>query len=238
MNHAAVVFDLFGTLVDNCRNSYSQELERAGVLSRLAAGRERQFLELWRSEEFYRMRTLGQVGDANECIRYVCGRLGVEGDAAAIANAAQMRLDHCRRELTPRPDAAAALRRLRGRGLKLGLLSVCAYETPRLWPHTPFALLFDAAVFSCEVGMVKPDPRLYRLICEQLGVEPRECLFVGDGAANELSGARAVGMDAVLICAPHEEDLVMQREDPKNWTGPRVSSLSELAEMTEGAGRA
>jgi len=235
MKHTAVIFDLFGTLVDNCRNSYSEELLQAGVLAELADGREDEFLEIWRSDEFYRMRTLGRIGDANECIRYVCGRLGVEGDAAAIASAERMRLDHCRRELTPRPDAAAALGRLRRRGLRLGLLSVCAYETPRLWPDTPLAPLFDAAVFSCEVGMVKPDPRLYRLVCEQLGADPRECLFVGDGAANELTGARGVGMDAVLICAPHEEDLVMQREDPKNWTGPRVSSLSELAEMAEGA---
>jgi len=232
MKHTAVIFDLFGTLVDNCRNSYSEELLQAGVLAELADGREDEFLAIWRSDEFYKMRTLGIVREPAECIRYVCEKIGAAPSAAAVAKAVQMREDHCRRELIPRGDAVDTLKHLRSRDLKLGLLSVCAYDTPRLWPDTPFAPLFDAAVFSCEVGMVKPDPRLYALACERLGVRAERCLFIGDGAGNELTGAKAAGMDAVLICAPHEEDLVMEREDPKSWNGPRISALAELLKLT------
>jgi putative hydrolase of the HAD superfamily len=47
--------------------------------------------------------------------------------------------------------------------------------------------------------MRKPDPRIYRLACEELGVEPEEAMFVGDGANDELAGAERVGMRSVLI---------------------------------------
>ena len=63
---------------------------------------------------------------------------------------------------------------------------------------------FDATVFSCDVGVSKPDPRIYEIACEQLEVEPADCLFVGDGANDELPGAERAGMTAVQLRAPGE----------------------------------
>lgn len=57
--------------------------------------------------------------------------------------------------------------------------------------------LFDAVVISGEVGMHKPQPEIYRLACERLGVEPTEAVFVDDLREN-VAGAEAVGMAAVL----------------------------------------
>jgi putative hydrolase of the HAD superfamily len=73
--------------------------------------------------------------------------------------------------------------------------------------------------------MMKPDARLYRRMGELLGVEPEDCVFVGDGAYRELQGAEAVGMTAVLIRVPHDE---WEHEGTIGWTGPRVSALSEV----------
>jgi putative hydrolase of the HAD superfamily len=59
------------------------------------------------------------------------------------------------------------------------------------------AELFDAVVISGEVGLHKPDPAIYLLACERLGVEPADAVFVDDLREN-CDGAEAVGMAAVL----------------------------------------
>ncbi len=59
------------------------------------------------------------------------------------------------------------------------------------------AELFDVVVLSGEVGMVKPEPRIFEYACKQLGIEPQEALFIDDNESN-CEGARAVGMQAIL----------------------------------------
>ena len=56
--------------------------------------------------------------------------------------------------------------------------------------------MFDVTIFSAEVGLVKPDARIYRLTLEKLGVEPEEAVFVDDFIEN-VEGAQAVGMKAI-----------------------------------------
>ncbi len=88
---------------------------------------------------------------------------------------------------------------LRARGQKVGLITVCSQEVADIWDETPFAGLFDATVFSSSVGLSKPDLEIYELACEQLDVDPADCLFVGDGANDELPGAERAGMTAVQL---------------------------------------
>jgi putative hydrolase of the HAD superfamily len=57
--------------------------------------------------------------------------------------------------------------------------------------------LFDVVVISAEVGLHKPQPEIYRLAAEQLGMKPEDCVFVDDLREN-CAGAEAVGMTAVL----------------------------------------
>ncbi len=66
--------------------------------------------------------------------------------------------------------------------------------------HTLFSpeqiAMFDDVVLSYHVGMAKPDPRVYRLAAERLGVDPSECLFVDDKEVY-CAAARDVGMSAI-----------------------------------------
>jgi len=117
------------------------------------------------------------------------------------------------------------LRALRDRGLRLGMLSNASSEIPGIWAESELAPLFDAALFSAEERMMKPDPRFYGRMAALLGVEPASCLFVGDGAYRELQGAEAVGMTAVLIRAPHDE---WEHEGTIGWQGRRIGALSEV----------
>ncbi len=123
------------------------------------------------------------------------------------------------------------LARLCDAGLRTGLISNCNSDTSDLWSSTPFAVLFDAVLLSCDVGMRKPDPGIYTLASKRLGVAPRDCLFIGDGGSNELTGATKVGMDAVLIRAPDDTE----NGDREDWQGTRISSVNEVFDLILGA---
>ena len=100
-----------------------------------------------------------------------------------------------------RPIMLRALGRLRARGLRVGALTNnWATETAPAGPH-PLARHVDALVESRAVGMRKPDPRIYQLMCRRLGVEPAEAAFLDDIGTN-LKSARALGMHTIKVDDP------------------------------------
>ncbi len=93
------------------------------------------------------------------------------------------------------PGMVELVRALRGR-YKVGLLSNAAPGLEEdLRDHFRIADLFDDIVNSATVGLAKPDPRIFRLAAERLGVPPERCFFTDDLAHN-VEGARSVGMTA------------------------------------------
>jgi putative hydrolase of the HAD superfamily len=222
--YRAVIFDLFGTLVDNfSRTSYDRVLKDMASVLKV---HEDDFARAWRDS--FPERVNGSHASHQESIEYVCRRLGVRCSKVQVERAAALRLDYTSRTMIARPDAVKTITTVRRSGYKTALISDCSHETPAVWGQTPFATLFDVTVFSCVAGMKKPDPRIYRLATESLGVKPEECLYVGDGSSRELSGARAVGMYPVMIRDPGEttDTHYIERED--DWDGPRISFLSEV----------
>ena len=96
-----------------------------------------------------------------------------------------------------------------------------------MWSSTPFASLVGTAVLSYDVRLAKPDPRIYEMAVEGLGVAAEECLYVGDGTSNELSGASKEGMTAVLIRAPYDQADGAR----ESWYGARISDVREVLGM-------
>ena len=214
MRIRAVIFDLWDTLVDWPAAEW-MELRRR-LADRMGLDSDR-FETLW--EETYWQRQTSPI-------RTVFEAMGADEDS--VEELVRLRSAFTRAGLRPRPGAIETLRDIRRRGFRLGLISVCSEEVPLLWPETEFADLFDSAVFSATCGLRKPDPEIYLLACRELGVEPQEALFVGDGANDELAGAERVGMRAVLIHRagrdPHWPEL-------RNWPGPRITSVPETLEL-------
>lgn len=62
---------------------------------------------------------------------------------------------------------------------------------------------FDVIVESSRAGVRKPDPAIYRMVCDELGVEPHEAVFLDDLGVN-LKPARAMGMTTIKVVDPHE----------------------------------
>ena len=226
MKYKAVIFDLFGTLVKN----YTVQ-QHEGTLGRMAdivsAPRD-EFIQLWYGT--FNMRCLGELKTPEENVEYVCRKLSIAADNDLVKKAAQIRYTLTRDTLVPLPGALDMLSSLKKQGMKTGLVSDCSSEVPTIWPDTPFHSIFDITVFSCTEGVKKPDARIYELATGRLGVNQEDCLYVGDGSSNELTGASAIGMHPVLIIDPEEDRTGTHRVDFEgdNWDGPVISSLKEV----------
>lgn len=84
---------------------------------------------------------------------------------------------------------------------KVGLISNAWSGLRALITREKYADIFDDMIISAEVGVVKPDPRIYRLALENLRVQPEESVFVDDVLVN-VEGARSVGMSAIQFTQP------------------------------------
>ncbi len=96
-----------------------------------------------------------------------------------------------------------AMEDLRERGLFIHAITNWSAET---WPHGVAAhprlgRAFGVTVVSGREGVIKPDARIFDLLCNRAGLAPRECLFIDDSARN-IAGAAAFGMDTIHFTGP------------------------------------
>lgn len=220
---AAVIFDFFGTLTPGI--PAETWLEHA---SQLAAVMGVDGPAVYQAMyESFPERATGALGDLPQTIQVIADRLGARLTSDELDAACRVRRQVERQISALRQDAVPTVVWLRARGLKIGVLSDCTVELSECWPDMPLSALVDAVVLSCTAGFRKPDPRLFELVTARLGVDPQDCLYVGDGGGNELTAARAAGMRAVLLAADDwATSSVYDRES--EWSGDRISSLKDL----------
>lgn len=190
----AVVFDLWNTIAEWPHAAWAEVRPR--VAERLGLTPE-EFDARWYGELAQR-RELGPIAD-------VLALFDVSPEA--VDEVVAMRRAVTRRGLVPIAGAAETIAALRDRGLRTGLITVCSDDVPALWEETDFHGLFDAEVFSCSVGLRKPDPRIYQLACRELGVALERTAFLDDIGVN-LKAARALGITTIKV----DDPLVALRE--------------------------
>jgi putative hydrolase of the HAD superfamily len=220
----AVIFDLFGTIVDGFAASSAGYQER--FTAALGVPHE-PFTQLWR--QITDRRTMGEFQTVEASIEFVCSIIGATVTADQMMNAVDIRLQLTRRALTPATDALPTIARLRSLGYKIGLLSNCSIEIPKIWPETDFAPLFDAAVFSSLERVKKPAAEIYHRVCARLGASPDDCVYVADGENFELTAAAQVGMHPVLIKTSESHSEL--RREAREWQGDTITSLAEVLEI-------
>jgi putative hydrolase of the HAD superfamily len=226
MKYKAVIFDLYGTLVTTFSEKEYQKvvMQMASILS----VPPEPFRELWAATDAESF--LGILSHDQAKIRYICDRLGLSVERGKTVKAFEILLNYEATSMLPRPEAIDVLSTLKLKGYKIGLISDCPSNTPVLWENTGLKPFFEVTIFSCAVGLRKPDPRIYQLALEQLNVKPQECLYIGDGGSNELTGALKAGMHPVLIRVPTEETYLFGAEE---WKGTAISSLKEVLDLIE-----
>jgi HAD superfamily hydrolase (TIGR01662 family) len=113
-------------------------------------------------------------------------------------------------------DAAAVLAELRSAGLRIGLVSNSARDVREFARH--HGLDVDAGISSFHHGRTKPHASIFRAVLELLEVEPAEAAMVGDTIADDIEGALALGMRAILV----------DREGAHPGFEPRIETLDDL----------
>jgi FMN phosphatase YigB (HAD superfamily) len=160
-----------------------------------------------------------------ECAEVVRGALGeaVSGiDAAALVPTLLGAL-----RFRPFAEVASALTRWRADGLELAIASNWDISLHAVLAAGPLSGLIDVVVTSAEVGAVKPDPRLFEIALERLGVPARLALHVGDSYADDVVGARAAGIEPVLLA--REGDSAPDAERARHAGVSVIAALDELA---------
>jgi putative hydrolase of the HAD superfamily len=212
VSYRAVVFDLYQTLIP-----YDAAIAQRGY-RRLAAAvgvPDERFIALWSGG-----RSVRDTGPLREYISELVAELGLDDSVGETL--IELRRGTARALLDVNGTVLAILDQLRARRKRLGVVSVCAEDVVDVWNETPLGSRFDATSFSCVLGVAKPDPAIYLHVCQRLDVPPSGCLYVGDGANDELRGAEAVGMTAVQLLVPDGEP---------DWGGAKIESLDEVLEL-------
>lgn len=187
---SAVLFDLDGTLHD-----------RAETVRRYLAGHVRRFdLPEGYAERWTGLDDLGYRSKP-EVFPQLVAEFGLKHDPQVLL---QDFGDHAWADCQLMPHSHEVLAELRQCGLKLGLVTNGWSEKQRqCMAGLGLADAFDTVIVSREVGCSKPEPRIYALALEQLGVQAAQTLFVGDSPLNDVAGPQSAGMKAALFPGGH-----------------------------------
>ncbi len=191
MHYRYLLFDLFHTLVDVPAAPGAEGRYTADILG---VGRE-----AWNAACFGPAHPITRPTTHIEVVRALAHSLDPAiGEAAIEAATAerQRRFDYALTHV--HPEVLEALATLRQMGCRLALVSNASSGEVSAWPASPLAPLFDSVLFSCDVGLCKPDPAIYRLALTHLGGSAEQALFIGDGGSREHFGAGEVGLLRVL----------------------------------------
>jgi haloacid dehalogenase superfamily, subfamily IA, variant 3 with third motif having DD or ED/haloacid dehalogenase superfamily, subfamily IA, variant 1 with third motif having Dx(3-4)D or Dx(3-4)E len=123
-------------------------------------------------------------------------------------------------------DTHAVLEELCARGYRLGLISnLWPFPVRRVFKEMKLGAYFEHLVYSFEVGVRKPDRRIFDHAAKLFGVNASECVMIGDSLSSDVEGSLAAGMDAILI----DRSGKTKRLDAKNAFVAR--SLTDVQRM-------
>lgn len=204
---SAVTFDFTHTLAHAPRLAeiYAEVLRRHGIVAEPNDLR-REILWVWRElgcradprRDRFAAHADGARGFWYRFLARVCERLEV--DRPSRFAAAELFDRFARAEVWEvYPDVAPALAALRGRGLRIGLVSNFDHRLPRLLDGLGLAGSFEAVAYSSQCGCEKPHPRIFFACLEALDVPPERALHLGDSGLEDVEGAVAVGMRALRV---------------------------------------
>lgn len=98
------------------------------------------------------------------------------------------------------------------------------------WSESPLSDLFNDAIFSYEVGYLKPQSEIYKVALKKMNVNPEECIFVGDGGGDELKGAKELGIKTILTGYLLKRDR-KQHESIKEFADYYIEDFKEIKDI-------
>lgn len=199
MTAKAVLFDIYGTLIEFRSEKYHSPYGNLLASLPLKVEQRRYLIEM------FLVRRLPQIEDIRKFISQTYPDIVIPLE---VLQRFQVDLQEHIATASLYEDAREVLASLRQRGYRLALVSNLA--SPYVEPVRILGLseLVDSLVYSCEVGWMKPQPEIFQYALNQLHVVASDAVFVGDTPADDIEGATAIGMRAILV----ERDLASSTE--------------------------
>jgi HAD superfamily hydrolase (TIGR01549 family) len=132
------------------------------------------------------------------------------------------------------PDVLPALEWLRGRGYRLGAITNRGFSGPRFHEEMRdlgLSDLFETTAVSCDVGYMKPHPRIFQYALEQMRVEAAEAAMVGDSLRADVEGAKTLGMTAIWRRPVTGEPLEATEDEPEPGPIAPDYAIDEIGEL-------
>ena len=217
----AIYFDLFFTLIVPAYEKTNNEYD----LLNLSVSEWEQYAE---NEILYHERALGSVKTEIEIIDKIMSLMPFEVSVVQKEQVLFAREQRMKNALTMiSKEVLDTLQKLKLKDIKLGLISNADCIDCKYWNQSPLFKYFDDSIFSCNVGLLKPDRQIYELAMQRLSVFPEQCLFVGDGGSNELYGAKTAGMGTVFS-EMLETKNTEQRKSIIRYADYHIQQINEL----------
>lgn len=175
--------------------------------------------------------------DLVQCFQEAFRGIGLDLPETVVHTVVEMEHRALCAELYLPPANAAALRALRADGFRLGIVSNMTFLADLLrgdLDRLGILDLFDAVIFSSEVGVRKPHPRIYAEALRAMGATAATTIFVGDRLRDDIGGPQAAGMRAVLTRQFRQETPVPGGPQPDAV----VEHLSHLPDVARSLGAA
>lgn len=195
---ATVLLDALGTLVELERPwpHLVDELAARGVVVGEEDARAAMLAEMayYRAHHDEAGDWAGLVDLRRRCAAVVQERLGTSLPLDDVRDALLAAI-----RFRPYPEVAGTLARLRADGARLAVVSNWDVSLHDVLERTGLRRLVDAVVISAELGVAKPDPAIFYAALERLGADAAGAVHVGDSLDADVAGARAAGLEAVLV---------------------------------------
>ncbi len=224
--YTTVIFDLDGTLrVSNPRfmDALTRHLADIGYPF---AEDQRQVLERWvhyywaRSAEL--RNDLRVHGESQLWLRFMYRLLHLAGHPVTMEEAQQVVMSFFEvyhPESVLMPDVLDVLDTLHASGVRMGVLSNRHHPFNEELEQLGIAHYFQFAVAAGETGYWKPDPRIFQVALQRVGIDPQQSVYIGDNYYADVLGAQSAGLDAILV---------NDRRLFHNVDCPKVRSLREI----------
>lgn len=187
-----VFFDLFFTLTIPQYNDDKNENDVLGIT--------REEWETYAEDnELYLDRAIGKEKDLQKIIESIVKKIDMQVSESQKKEILELREKRFKKSLVNiDPRIINVLLDLKISGKKLCLISNADIIDVLHWKDSKLSDLFDYAIFSYEVGYLKPQKEIYQIALKKMNTTPQKCIFVGDGGSNELKGAKELGINTIL----------------------------------------
>ena len=157
--------------------------------------------EFWayHSMKTYHDRGIGKVSRPEKIIENILLSANIPQEELKVKEAISIRINKFRDCLIHVPkNILKTVRHLSSLNKQLCLISNSDVIDKMGWDLSPLKDYFKCAIFSCDVGILKPDERIYKRALEQMETIPEKSLYIGDGGSHEFEGAKRLSIDTLM----------------------------------------